>query len=303
MKNRRCVLPLLLDLNNEGRQLLRLLHLIWRDQQFGIKPFCQVGIEDGSHSCREIKASHEILVQASAPDHVDRLVTDLNRSHRGEADGDPVGHLLLPEKGGLVRRTLVWRNQVRRDEGERIFLITKFRRPLCRRKNRAATVYELQKIELLVVGQGLGLVDEHTVVRWTSAHCKRHAGRALTACDCPYPVGYLVPPAVELPAELCHQSSGLIFVCPLECPPGHGGDDPRHCAHAKKNRQREYEKKFAPKTHGFPISSQTFGKRQLPSGSSCQPMTFTPKAVAVLRCTRGITRCDCRRALSAAYRV
>src|ERR1700731_2134270 len=118
MKNRRCVLPLLLDLNNEGRQLLRLLHLFWRDQQFGIKSLCQVGIEDGSHSCREFKASHEILVQASPPDHVERLVTDLNRSHRGEADSPPVGHLLLPEKG-----VLVWRGLVRRDEGKRIFLI------------------------------------------------------------------------------------------------------------------------------------------------------------------------------------
>ena len=135
----------------------------------------------------------------------------------------------------------------------------------------------------------------------TAIHRERHAGRGFAACDGFHAVCHVVATAAELAAKLRDQCRRLIFVGPLEGAPGHAGYDPRDRAHGKKNRQREHQQKFAAKAQGFPVSSQTSCKRQLPSGSSCQPITFAPNATAVRKCSSGITRCDCSSVLSAAY--
>src|ERR1700730_16455794 len=106
MKKRGSFLSLCLDLLNEGRQPLRLWHASRRrDQQFGIKTFGQVGVEDGPHSSREFQASHEVFVQATTADHIERFIANLHLPYRGEAQGHTVGKILLPEKGVPGRRS------------------------------------------------------------------------------------------------------------------------------------------------------------------------------------------------------
>ena len=133
------------------------------------------------------------------------------------------------------------RRPSRARQRKRIFLVTEFRGPLRRRKNGAATVHEFQKVESLVVGQGLGFIHEGAIVGRTTAHRKRYAGCGFAACDGFDPMRDFFTAPVELPAKLCDQGCGLIFVGPLEGAPRHSGDDPRDGAHAKKNRQREYQ--------------------------------------------------------------
>src|SRR6185437_13402770 len=287
-------LPLLLDLLNQGRQQRRLPCVArWPHQERRGEPSGQVAIKHGPHASWKFEAGHEVLVEATAANHEDRLVADLHPPDGGKTQRRSVGKFLLPEKGG-------WRQRSRR---QRTFLITKFRRPLRRRENGAAAVHEFQKVQLLVVGERLGLVHVGTVVRGTTAHGQRNAGGGVAAGDGFHAVCHFVTPPAELAAKLRDQTRRLSFVGPLEGAPGHAGYDPGDRAHAKKNRQREYQQKFAAKAQGFPDSSQTSCKRQLPSGSSRQPITLVASATAVRKCSRGTTRCDCSRVLSAAYAV
>ncbi len=154
-------------------------------------------------------------------------------------------------------------------------------------------VHKLQKIQLLIVGQSLGLIYESAVVVGAAAHRQGHASGGFAGCDRLYPLRNLVASTIELASELSDQGSGLIFIRPLEGSPGHNRNDPRDCAHGKKNRQREHQQKFAAKAQGFSVPSQTFCNCQPPSRSSVQPLTFAPSATAVRKCSKGITRCDC----------
>jgi len=117
------------------------------EQRFRI-PFCvQILIKQDTRSSGDVERREKALVEPFAANHVQRLFPDAGRAHGKQAEGWAIGQLFAFQKRSR-------RGSGRRNRG---FGIAEFRLPLRGGKNGAAIVYEFEKVELLLTGQGRAL--------------------------------------------------------------------------------------------------------------------------------------------------
>src|SRR5262249_8013136 len=106
----------------------------------------------------------------------------------------------------------------------------------------------------------------------------------------------------KLATKFCDQGSRALVVSPIKCAAYHRRHDPRHRRYGYADQYREQQKQSAPETHGVSVDSQTFSKCHMPSGNILKSCTMGRIATALRTYSRGITRRDCKRLFSLAYK-
>ena len=134
-----------------------------------------------------------------------------------------------------------------------------------RRNDHPLTINKIKKIEPLAVSNGPGLGKVSAVVRVAAAQRQRKAVRSFAVRDCFNAVNYVFAPSTEFPAKLRDQCLSALFAGALKRPASQAGNHPGDCGNREEDSEREYQQKFAAKTHGFSGASQSSSIAQIPS--------------------------------------
>jgi len=167
--------------------------------------------------------------------------------------------------------------------GHPVVLITETRRPLSGRNQRAVIGDDIEKIELLRLGDAAGVVVILRSIRLRTAQIDGHADRSFGVGDTLHAVRDFFSALRIFTAELRHQRVRALVIEELERAPRVGRHAPGHERHGCDDRQREQHQQFGAKTHGVvaPVagagSSQTSSSRQPPQRGVIQSRTCGPR--------------------------
>ena len=110
--------------------------------------------------------------------------------------------------------------------GEPIFLVPKFGRRLRGRNDGALSIYEFEKVELLRLGNRLGIIEVAAIVGRRAAQGERHASEGVAGRNRLHAMQQIFSPPIELTLKLRNQGSATLLIGTLKCPPGDVRHDP-----------------------------------------------------------------------------